>query len=61
MFSSVLDLPIFKDIDIRDESFVLSRFTERNYASEQVVFFQGDEGHEMYIIKSGALKNLPGA
>lgn len=56
MFSSVLDLPIFKDIDIRDESFVLSRFTERNYASKQVVFFQGDEGHEMYIIKSGALK-----
>jgi CRP/FNR family cyclic AMP-dependent transcriptional regulator len=54
--NSVIDTVFFQDIHIEDEKFVVSKFTERRCRKGQVVFFQGEIGHEMYIVKSGSLK-----
>ncbi|RXZ81026.1 Crp/Fnr family transcriptional regulator [Paenibacillaceae bacterium] len=57
MYASVVDTPFFKDmISPEDQSWVESLFIEREYPKGQVIFFHGDEGNEMYIIKSGTLK-----
>ncbi|BCG56755.1 Crp/Fnr family transcriptional regulator [Paenibacillus sp. URB8-2] len=55
MFESVLDIPMFNIQNI-DVELVLSMFTERHYAKDNVIFWQGDPGLEMYVIKSGSLK-----
>jgi cAMP-binding proteins - catabolite gene activator and regulatory subunit of cAMP-dependent protein kinases len=57
MYSSVLDTPFFIGM-IEDEHrpLVESRFVERRYPKGQILFHCGDEGHEMYIVKSGVLK-----
>ncbi len=56
MIRSVLDTAFFQDIEIKDEIFVLSKFRQVRYRKNQIVFNQGDPGHDMYIVKSGALK-----
>ncbi|OMD44026.1 Crp/Fnr family transcriptional regulator [Paenibacillus sp. RS8] len=56
MFNSVLDTPLFKDIDIHDVEFVLSKFTERRYPKDHILFLQGSPGMEMFLIASGALR-----
>ncbi|BBI30757.1 Crp/Fnr family transcriptional regulator [Cohnella abietis] len=57
MYSSVLDTSFFKGvIDSADDDFVIGMFVERHYPKGSVVFQQGDEGREMYVIKSGTLK-----
>ncbi len=56
LFHSVLDTAFFRDIEITDVSFVLSKFRERRFRKYQVVFYEGDPGNEMFIVKSGALK-----
>jgi CRP/FNR family cyclic AMP-dependent transcriptional regulator len=56
LINSVLDAMFFRDIHIDDEVFVLSKFMERRYRKGQNVFFQGEYGHEMFIVKSGVLK-----
>lgn len=56
MFQSVLDVPLFKDITVTNPEYVLSKFTERFYHKDSVLFLQGDPGLEMFVIKSGSLK-----
>lgn len=57
MFDSVVDTPFFKDlIHEKDRELVESKFVLRSYPKGQILYLHGDEGHEMYIIKSGALK-----
>ncbi|WP_217597880.1 Crp/Fnr family transcriptional regulator [Cohnella sp. GbtcB17] len=57
MYSSVLDTSFFKGvIDSADFKYVEGLFIERRYPKGSVIFLQGDEAHEMYVIKSGALK-----
>lgn len=56
MLKTVLDSDLFNGIEISDIDFVLSKFIERRFPKNQVIFFQGDQGNEMYIIKSGLLK-----
>ncbi|MNC06743.1 Global nitrogen regulator [compost metagenome] len=56
MFQSILDVPLFKDITVTNPEYVLSKFTERFYHKDRVLFLQGDPGLEMFVIKSGSLK-----
>ena len=57
MYDSVTDTPFFKDIiHSQDLDWVTSKFREKTFNKGQVLYMHGDEGHEMYIIKSGALK-----
>lgn len=56
MYLSVLDTPFLQDIATEHRKLAESMFVERQYPKGQVIFFQGDEGNEMYIVKSGALK-----
>lgn len=56
MYTSALQVPLFKGIQIQDKSLFLSMFSEKKYQRKQVIFFQGDNGDEMYIIKNGAVK-----
>jgi len=57
MYLSVLDTPFFRGmIEEKDREWVESLFVERRYPKGQILFFQGDESHEMYIVKSGTLK-----
>ncbi|GIQ70018.1 transcriptional regulator [Xylanibacillus composti] len=57
MFASVVDTPFFKDMIAEShKKLVESMFTERHYPKGQVLYFHGDEGNEMYIVKSGTLK-----
>ena len=56
MINSVLESVFFKNVSNLDEQFVASKFTERFFVKNQVVFNQGDLGLEMYIVKSGSLQ-----
>ncbi len=56
MFNSILDTSLFNEIHPPDKNDVLSRFSERTYPKDKVLFWQGDPGNEMYVIKSGSLK-----
>jgi len=57
MYLSVLETPFFRGmIEEKDRERVASLFAERRYPKGQILFFQGDESHEMYIVKSGILK-----
>ncbi|WP_172196682.1 Crp/Fnr family transcriptional regulator [Saccharibacillus qingshengii] len=57
MYRSVTDTPFFKDIvHQEDHEWVATKFREKKFNKGQVLYMHGDEGHEMYIIKSGALK-----
>lgn len=56
MFQSILDTPLFQDINVTDQEYVLSKFAERFYHKDRILFLQGDPGLEMFVIKSGSLK-----
>lgn len=57
MYSSVIDTSFFKNVvGSADTDYVSGMFVERHYPRGSVLFQQGDDAHEMYIIKSGALK-----
>lgn len=57
MYNSVADTPFFKElIDEKDRAYIESKFTIRSYPKGHILYFHGEEGHEMFIIKSGALK-----
>ncbi|MDQ0189767.1 Crp/Fnr family transcriptional regulator [Alicyclobacillus cycloheptanicus] len=56
MFRTVLDTPLFAGIVPSDPEWVVSRFTERSVPKHQVLFYQGDLGTEMYVIKSGVFQ-----
>jgi len=53
----VHEIPLFRNIfPIIDIDLVCSLFIERTYPKGQILFFQGDEANELYIVKSGVLK-----
>jgi len=57
MYSSVLETPFFLGmIEEKHKPLVESKFIVRQYPKGQVLYFHGDEGKEMYIVKSGVLK-----
>ena len=57
MYHSVTDTPFFKDIlHQEDHEWAAAKFREKTFHKGQVLYMHGDEGHDMYIIKSGALK-----
>lgn len=56
MFDSILNTSMFADIEIKNPEHVLSKFTERHYGKDHILFWQGEPGTEMYVIKSGSLK-----
>jgi len=56
LYQTVLNTTLFEGIEITDEEFVLTKFSERRIPKHHVIFFQGDIGSEMYIVKSGLLK-----
>ncbi|TDQ37669.1 Crp/Fnr family transcriptional regulator [Aureibacillus halotolerans] len=57
MYESVVDTKLFKDV-LRDEhkSMVEKQFTERTYPNGQIIYFHGDVGDRLFIIKSGKVK-----
>jgi len=57
MYFSVLDTPFFQGMNVDPHrEYVESLFVERKYPKGQILYFHGDEGHELYIVKSGVLK-----
>lgn len=57
MYPTILETPFFKGMITTEHfEYVQSLFTERLYPKGSVIFFQGDEGTSLYIIKSGTLK-----
>ncbi|WP_339831809.1 Crp/Fnr family transcriptional regulator [Paenibacillus sp. FSL R7-0272] len=57
MYQSVVDSPFFKDIIKEEErTWIESKFLLRKYPKNQVLYFQNDPGHTMYVIQTGILK-----
>lgn len=57
MYISVVDTPFFSGIiDEHNKQTIESMFVLKKYPKGQVIFFYGDQGNEMYIIKKGILK-----
>lgn len=57
MYKNVVESPFLQDlVSIDDQKYVCSLFIERKYPKGHILFYQGDEGNEMYIVKSGSLK-----
>ena len=56
MIDSLLNSELFQDIQNLDTQLVLSKFTEKHFVKNQVVFSQGEPSVEMYIVKSGSLQ-----
>lgn len=57
MYNAVTDTPFFEDIVHKEDcEWVNAKFREKTFHKGQVLYMHGDEGHEMYIIKKGALK-----
>ncbi|RXT04558.1 Crp/Fnr family transcriptional regulator [Ammoniphilus sp. CFH 90114] len=53
---TILSTLLFRNIEIKDEEFVCSKFSERRYPKNQVVFYEDDLANEMYVVKSGCMK-----
>lgn len=49
-------VPLFEDFSERELEAVAPLFTERKYPKGSILFFEGDPGHEMFIIKDGLVK-----
>lgn len=56
MFKSVIHTPFFEGIKIKDEFYVLSRFTEISLGKDHVLFHQTDLANAMYIVRTGTLQ-----
>ena len=56
MYNNVLHTPFFEGIDVLDEFYVLSRFTEISLSKDHILFHQTDLANEMFIVKTGTLQ-----
>jgi len=57
IFLSLLkNIPLFEDFNEEELRAVAPLFTERNFKKGAILFFEGDKGHDFYIIKSGFIK-----
>ncbi len=50
---SLQSIPIFKNLNKKDISLLLNLVHTRNYVSGEYVFFQGDPGIGLYVIRQG--------
>lgn len=50
------NVPLFEDLDESELQAVAPLFAERKYKKGSILFFEGDAGNDMYIIKSGFVK-----
>lgn len=50
------NFPFFEHLDHEELDYISSLFTERCYDKGVNIFFEGDEGNELFIIKSGVVK-----
>lgn len=50
------NVPLFEDFDEEEIRSVAPLFSERKYKKGTILFFEGDTGNDMYIIKSGFVK-----
>ncbi len=53
MQSSLLSIPIFNDLTKKDVSLLSEIIHNRNYLAGEYVFYQGDPGIGLYIIRDG--------
>lgn len=49
-------VPLFEDLDESELQEVAPLFAERKYKKGSILFFEGDSGNDMYIIKTGFVK-----
>lgn len=49
-------VPLFDHFDEQELQSVAPLFAERKYRKGTILFFEGDPGHELFIIKSGLVK-----
>mgnify|MGYP001169941456 CR=1 FL=1 len=49
-------VPLFEDFDEQELASVAPLFAERQYRKGTILFFDGDPGHDMFIIKKGLVK-----
>src|SRR5690606_41667019 len=49
-------VPLFEDFDESELAAVAPLFVERKYRKGAILFYDGEPGHELFIIKSGLVK-----
>ena len=54
--SLVRNIPLFQDLSDEELLDISSLFFERKYKKNSIIFFEGDEGEELFVIKSGTVK-----
>lgn len=52
----IRQIPLFQDLSREELLSISGLFLERKYNKNAIVFFEGDPGEEMFIIKSGTVK-----
>ncbi len=50
------NVSFFHGLNLDDLKLIAPLLTERKYKKNSIIFFEGDEGHEFYIVKSGSVK-----
>lgn len=50
------ELPFFKDLDITALNKIAPLFQVKKFKKGAILFLEGDEGHDFYVIKSGVIK-----
>ena len=56
LVKTLRSIPIFKSLTKRDFSTFISIFHNRNYLSGEYIFYQGDPGIGLYIIRDGQVE-----
>ncbi len=49
-------VPFFAGLNEEELALVTPLFTKRSYKKSSMIFFEGDPGHDLYIVKSGSVK-----
>ncbi|WP_240041253.1 Crp/Fnr family transcriptional regulator [Paenibacillus ginsengarvi] len=52
----IRNIPLFQDLSEEELRGISDLFRERKYSKHSIVFFEGDPGEELFIIKSGTVK-----
>jgi len=55
LHNTLVSIPIFKDLNRREVSLIINLLHERNYVAGEYIFFQGDPGIGLYIIRNGTV------
>lgn len=52
----IRNIPLFQDLSDEELVGISSLFTERKYKKNSILFFEGDIGEELFVVKSGTVK-----